>query len=276
MVSHDKLVGFACCCIPRMWFVGFFALIYFCYGMANVSYVLINLLLNQGNPVNHEQGCVGTECQTIVSCEGMKEGSYHVHMTVTIIGGVYSCGSGLLGLVNSHSENIWHLGRFFHALAVVSVCLAIADGLYVFSCSAYPKNIIDAAVLWPVTNYPTTERNKQLIHQLTFFPKIEIDKMLNFNLWFFYMLLVAFLNIWYFYLGIQIKHIADMLEHGFYGMGRNYDFGEWRDAVVMNESIAADFTLGSDDMYGSTDNADAVTGSKKQNKWQNYFVGSSW
>lgn len=236
MVSDSRLLGFACCCIPRRWFIAIVAGFYFVHGLINVMCLFASMIIGQGS-LTPTTACVGNKCLETLSCEGMVQATFHVKMVTTIFGGLFFGACGLLGAANSAEGNIQLFGSFFHILWVMYSCIAVSDGVYIGICDYYPYNVVDQALLWPYPNYPVPEAYKFEIRKNAVFHKAQTDKIIGFNLYFFYLAVVVVLICWFVFNWLNAKYVADKLTFGVHGMGPHQDLKSWRSAVIFREQV---------------------------------------
>jgi len=238
-MTDDNMMGKVFCCIPLRYYVGFVAFVLFLYGVLNVAYIFMMQLLNLGRPSNSH--CVGDGCLAILSCDGLQEATMHIRMCTLIIGGLLFGGYGVVGSINHHPPELRWLATFFYGLGFVFGAVWLFDLAYSGACGRYTQNVIDLAVLWPMHNYPMREGFKFEIQVASTYPVQWTDLTAGFSVFRLYSWLALLWTVFFIYSAYWVQVLAHYSDHGVFGLGANHDVGTWRDQLLLQRELAAQF-----------------------------------
>lgn len=240
-MTDDNMMGGVLCCIPLRYYAGFVALALFLYGALNIAYLFLVQLLNLGS-TPPQQPCVGDKCLEILSCDGLQEASMHVRMCVLIFGGLIFGGYGVVGSINHHPSELRWLASFLCGLGIVFGAVWLFDLAYSGTCGRYTQNVIDLAVLWPLRNYPAHEGLKFELQVAATYPTRWADGTVGFSIFRLYSWVTFCWTVLFIYSAHWVQVLARYSNHGVFGLGANHDVGTWREQLLLQREVAAQFT----------------------------------
>lgn len=222
-------------CLPRRTFV-----LLFCSVMAVIFWLDIVVLgaigiINMGHI--EPSHCSGNECMDMLSCQGTKESSWHVHEVFTVFGGAVFSTIGFMGALNHHPRELYLFANFLYFLVGLNVVLTLWDWMYVQTCGAYPYQVIDSTLDIPSFVSPIPTWQKLTIKKFDNFPVQRINDFTHTNVWKWYVRSLILSSCLLLYIGHGIYILAIDLDVGELGLGENFSVKAWRDARIQEAEL---------------------------------------
>ncbi|CAK0815609.1 unnamed protein product, partial [Prorocentrum cordatum] len=137
-------------CIPRKWFVLAFAVVAagLCW-LQVLHWLVASSFFRElaGYPNPHPHGCVGDHCFEVWSCLGMQEVTFRVREPIVSLSGAVLLTVGVVGVLRARAQQLNYLCLYLAASAGLHFLLMVVDGVYLSTCGAYPKNMVEQVLL---------------------------------------------------------------------------------------------------------------------------------
>lgn len=230
---EDQLLGKVCWCIPTRIFVSSVAATWVLVAVGKVCSFLISFPFEPSDT----RPCSGHHCREVFTCIGMQATTYHIRVPWLMIGALVFGTFGWYGASHSSAYYVRLWGLYLWCSGWLYVALLIADALFMRVCDAYPVNVIQQLLQWPVRSMLMSEAQKDVLSTTQVFPRTGVDTVLGyafFNWNFLYMIVVTLILFWLSYKALMVAmHYID----GPVGLGVNYRVGTWRGNILAKESM---------------------------------------
>lgn len=240
-MSDDKYLGRVCWRVPRRLFCLVLAALVCGYGAFGLFRVFIlgELPGNAGAAAwNSKDRCVGHGCNDMLTCNGMREGTFHVREVIMIFGFALFGYWGLLGALHVYTADLKCFSWFLSMMVVLLLGVALADGAYTLVCGAYPLNVVDEALLWPLPHLPVRDVVKiELRDAMVAYPVAFVNRLAKLNVFGVYLLVEVAASCFYTYAAQQVMMLAQFGQHGSLGLGAIYNIRDWRDGALVRRGV---------------------------------------
>lgn len=240
-MSDDRYLGLACCCVPRRYYMFVFAAGFMIYGILAMLYIAL-FRIALGPPMTPKH-CSGHHCGDILTCEAVREASWHVREVVVILGGTVFGFWGCIGLYHGVPSELQLFMGFLAGLASLLVFLDLYDAAYILTCNAFPYRIVEQVLLWPIYNAPVTEAIKwQIEHSMESYPVDYLYRLTRIHIMSLFFAIeipcIAILA----YGAYCVSLIIEYNTQGVFGLGPNFSLKDWKarqkDLENMRENVA--------------------------------------
>lgn len=182
--------------------------------------------------------CSGHRCLQILTCDGMRESSYNWRKVFMTLGGAIFGFIGCLGAVYKHPGELRAFGSFLAAAAALLLLVALGDGAYTTACGAYPYNVVNEALMWPLPNVPVRNGMK---YEIVVFSKVYpvdlVRQMIGWDVLWLYFLVELCAVLFCAYAAQAIFQLAGAIHFGLIGMGPTFDMAGWYDQASAKDEL---------------------------------------
>lgn len=239
-MSDDKFLGSTCYRIPRRLFALLLAGGLWVYGVAGIFQALLHQQLpgEQGASAWQAQDrCLGPRCQDVLTCRGLREASFHTREVVAVFGSPLFGYWGFLGALHGYIDDLRWFAAFLTGFAGMLMTVAAWDGSYTLVCGAYPLNVVDEALLWPIPRLPVRNAVKfEIRDAMVSYPVAVVDRLAQMPVFVLYLAVELITAAFLIYAARQVSVLAQFLRHGELGMGAIYDMRDWKERVSLRQN----------------------------------------
>lgn len=239
-MSDDKVLGRVCFVFPRRLFALLVAGGLWVSGVAGICYLFVHQQLpgEEGASAWQAQDrCVGTRCQDVLTCRGLRQASFHTREVVFLFCSVFFGYWGLLGALHSYVDDLRWFANFLNGYAGLLAFTILWDGAYTLVCGAYPLNVVDEALLWPMHRVPVRDAVKLEIRDaMVEYPVELVDRLAQMSVFTFYVAVELVVAAFFIYAAQQVTQLAQFMSHGDLGLGAIYDIRDWKERVSIRRS----------------------------------------
>lgn len=234
-MDNDNAFG-RYCCMHRRWYLLFFAIAVFLYGLYNSLYYVTWAYLYYGNM--RQSNCSGPGCSDIFTCGSTINSSYEFRVCVLTIGSLVFGVIGIGATLQRYATDMLSFALWICAVAFVHLFCLCADLMYTAICdSHYPKNLVYEALLWPIPRWPVSKTVKYEIRTLDSYPSAYVDQFAHYNVAAFYGLIVFVKLAFEIFMAVQAFILAQRFHYGLAGMGINFSIEGWRKRLMLRYEI---------------------------------------
>lgn len=186
----------------------------------------------------HVSGCSGLECYEVFSCLGMKDATAHLREPLMSLAGAVFFSLGIYGTHHGCRRPLQLLGTFLLVSATLHLGILLGDALYVQTCNAYPRNVIEQTLIQELLPpSPLTPAAQTTLKGMSVFTIEEVQRVTDgFNVLAWYYALAGSLTAFLAYTAYEAHYLGDLAERGPLGLGVHFGIAQW-DEVLNHDAI---------------------------------------
>lgn len=230
--AERNAYGTALFCLGRRIYV-----LLFCAVMAFICLFELGRLLYSYGIVSNDmhtlppKACSGLECYEVFSCRGFTWTTDEIRRVLLIAPGAVMFPLGVHAALHGYRLEMKLVSFYLMLLTAAYVGCFIGDWVYYDACSAYPGDVVDQTLLWPIP-FPLRRAAQDQLAKMTFFPMADVDKITHdFGTMNMYSIMAAIVCFILAYSTYEIMLVAHLLERGPLGLGVHYGLGQFDEII---------------------------------------------
>jgi hypothetical protein len=194
--------------------------------------IIHSLLFQESLP---PKSCSGLECYEVFSCRGFAWTTEDIRKLMLLAPGCIMFPLGIHAAVHGYRLEMKLVSFYLMILSAVYTACFIANIIYYETCNAYPGDVIDQTLMWPIP-FPLRRAGQDALRRMKFFPMEDVDKITHdFATMQMYSGIQALLILVLIYTTIQVMLLAHLLERGPLGLGVHYGLGQFDEIINHDE-----------------------------------------